>query len=115
MAQTKIPKHPSTVIKEIIQAEDIILLDVANGIGVSENSLKGMLKGKQYLSPVNAIKIARFFDKPDSHFLVLQAKHQAAIVGRNKMKIRVNTLSEMRAAIQRERVKTILRRPENTA
>jgi plasmid maintenance system antidote protein VapI len=76
-------KHPSTVIKAMMQDENITLFDVANGIGIPENSLKGMLKGRQYLSPVNAVKIARFFGKQDAHFLVLQTKHQASVTGRN--------------------------------
>lgn len=32
---------------------------------------------------MNAVKIARFFGKQAAHLLVLQAKHQASVTGRN--------------------------------
>ena len=63
MVSNKSPKHPSTVIKEMIAQECITLSDLANAINLSENGQHGMLKGRQYLRPVNAVRVARFFWK----------------------------------------------------
>lgn len=110
---SKIPKHPSTVIKQdFIAAEDITYQDVANGIGISESGLRGMLKGKQFISPINAVRMARFFDKPDSHFLVMQARYQSAVIAQKKSKdLRgITSLMELRAAVRRAGRKVVVRK-----
>jgi len=113
----QIPKHPAIVIRrEYIEANSLSYKDIENCTGIRGGYLAGILKNKKYLCPLDAIRLARFFGKPDKFFVLLQAHHQAALAlrkGGKKIK-QVLPLAELKAAIRKEREKVIRRTPTTT-
>ena len=110
----KIPKHPATVIRrDYVEANGLNYQDIQNCTGISGGHLADVFKNKKYFNTLDAIRLARFFGKPDNSFVLLQARHQAAWASRSSksaMKIKqVRPLSELKAAIQKERAKVIRR------
>lgn len=108
----KITEHPSKLIKrDFVETNKLTYQDIQNCTGISGSYLAEVFKKRKYLKPLDAIRLAKFFGKQHNYFVLLQARHQAAVTlrdGARKIN-QVRTLAEMKTAIQKEKLKVIRR------
>ena len=73
----KIPlEHPGTILKEeFIDPLEITAYAVSKGTGIPQTALGEILKGKRNISPVNALKLAKFFGMSENYFLNIQTRY----------------------------------------
>lgn len=72
----KIPlEHPGIILKEEFMEElDLTAYAVSKATGIPQTALGEILKGKRSISPVNALKLAKFFNLSENYFLNIQAR-----------------------------------------
>lgn len=70
------PPHPGKVILELcINPLGLTVTDVAKGLGVSRNTLSGLLSGKNNISPEMAIRLSRAFGGSAESWLTQQMQY----------------------------------------
>jgi addiction module HigA family antidote len=73
----KIPlEHPGIVLKEeFIDPLEITAYAISKRTGIPQTALGEILKGKRNISPVNALKLAKFFGMSENYFLNIQTRY----------------------------------------
>jgi addiction module HigA family antidote len=73
----KIPlEHPGIILKEeFIDPLGITAYTISKRTGIPQTALGEILKGKRNISPVNALKLAKFFGMSENYFLNIQTRY----------------------------------------
>ena len=74
---SKIPlEHPGIILKEeFIEALEITAYAVSKGTGISQTALGEILKGKRNISPINGLKLSKFFAVSENYFISIQSRY----------------------------------------
>lgn len=74
---SKIPlEHPGIILKEeFIESLEITAYAVSKGTGISQTALGEILKGKRNISPVNGLKLSKFFAVSEDYFINIQSRY----------------------------------------
>ena len=74
---TLIPlEHPGVILKEeFIDELDLSVYKVSKGTGINQTALGEITKGKRNISPINALKLAKFFGLSEDYFATLQTHY----------------------------------------
>ncbi len=76
MADTIPLEHPGIILKEeFIEEFDLTAYAVSKGTGIPQTALGEILKGKRNISPINALKLSKFFNVSENFFLNIQSKY----------------------------------------
>ncbi|MGR0480636.1 MAG: HigA family addiction module antitoxin [Candidatus Electronema sp. V4] len=76
MAELIPPEHPGIIVKEeFIEAFSLTQDEVAAQTGIPQDELTAVTAGKMELSPVSALKLAKFFGMSESYFFNLAARY----------------------------------------
>ncbi len=87
------PPHPGKVISELcINPLGLTVTDVAKGLGVSRNTLSGLLSGKNSISPEMAIRLSRAFGGSAESWLTQQMQYDLWQAEQNADRICVKEL-----------------------
>ena len=69
-------EHPGIILKEeFIEVLDITAYTVSKGTGISQTALGEIIRGKRNISPINALKLSKFFGVSENYFLNIQSKY----------------------------------------
>ncbi len=69
-------EHPGVIIREeFMEPLGVTAYAVSKGTGISRTALGEILKGKRGVSPVNALKLSRFFGMSEEFFFNLQNRY----------------------------------------
>ena len=92
MMASKIPlEHPGIILKEeFIESLDVTAYAVAKGTGISQTDLGEILRGKRNISPVNGLKLSKFFSVSEDFFINIQFRYDLDCL----MKIPINCESK---------------------
>ncbi|MBM9520964.1 HigA family addiction module antidote protein [Desulforhopalus vacuolatus] len=73
----KIPlEHPGIIVKEeFLEALELTVYAVSKGTGIPQTALGEILKGKRNISPINALKLSKFFNVSENFFLKIQSRY----------------------------------------
>jgi len=73
----KIPlEHPGIILKEeFIEEFQLTAYAVSKGTGIPQTALGEILKGKRNISPVNALKLSKFFNVSENFFINIQSQY----------------------------------------
>lgn len=73
----KIPlEHPGIILREeFIEPLEISAYAVSKGTGITQTALGEILKGKRNISPINALKLSKYFGVSESFFLNIQSRY----------------------------------------
>lgn len=76
MAQLIPLEHPGRLLKEeFIDPLEITAYAVSKGTGITQTAIGEIIKGKRNISPVNALKLSKFFGVSESFFMNIQARY----------------------------------------
>lgn len=85
----KNPPHPGgVVLRQCIEPLELTITDAAEALGVTRNTLSGLVNGKRGVSPEMAVRLAKVFGGTEEGWLVQQAQYDLAHVHRNRLKLK---------------------------
>lgn len=69
-------EHPGVILKEeFMEPLGITAYAVSKGSGIPQTALGEILKGKRNISPINALKLSKFFGASGTFFLNIQSRY----------------------------------------
>lgn len=69
-------EHPGILLKkEFLEPLEITVYSVSKGTGISQTALGEIIKGKRNISPINALKLSKFFGVSENFFMNIQARY----------------------------------------
>lgn len=69
-------EHPGLILKEeFIEPLEITAYTVSKGTGITQTAIGEIIKGKRNISPVNALKLAKYFGVSENFFMNIQARY----------------------------------------
>ena len=85
----KNPPHPGRVVlQECIEPLGLTITEAAAALGVTRNTLSGLVNEKRGISPEMAVRIAKVFGGTEQGWLVQQAQYELAQVRRDRIKLK---------------------------
>jgi antitoxin HigA-1 len=85
-------EHPGIIIKEeFIDPLGLTVYAVSKATGISQTALGEILKGKRNISPINALRLSKFFGVSENYFINVQTKYNIDIAKEKAQ----NTLSQI--------------------
>ena len=69
-------EHPGVILKEeFIEPLEITAYAVSKGTGITQTAIGEIIKGKRNISPVNALKLSKYFGLSESFFMNIQGRY----------------------------------------
>ena len=69
-------EHPGIILKEeFMEPLGITAYAVSKGSGIPQTAIGEILKGKRNISPINALKLSKFFGVSETFFLNIQSRY----------------------------------------
>lgn len=69
-------EHPGVILKEeFIEPLEITAYAVSKGTGITQTAIGEIVKGKRNISPVNALKLSKYFGVSENFFMNIQARY----------------------------------------
>ena len=85
----KTPPHPGAVVfEECIQPSGLTITQAAGALGVTRNTLSGLVNAKRGISPEMAVRLSKVFGGSEQGWLVQQAQYDLAQVRRDRLKLK---------------------------
>lgn len=77
MAQMIPLEHPGIILKEeFLDPMELTNYKVSKGTGISETALGEIINGKRGISPINGLRLAKFFGMSDDFFIKIQMQYE---------------------------------------
>lgn len=72
--------HPGEILKDEIEARELLKTDVAKSLGIQPGHLSELFKGKRNISPIVALKLQLLLDISAETWLGMQNLHDLTIL-----------------------------------
>lgn len=85
----KNPPHPGLVVlHECVEPSGLTITQAAATLGVTRNTLSGLVNGRRGISPEMAVRLSTVFGGTEQGWLVQQAQYDLAQVRRDRIKLK---------------------------
>lgn len=95
----KNPSHPSEIIRECLEGNNLNVTQAATALGVTRATLSRLLNAKSSISPDMAVRLSKAFGSTVGFWLRLQFNFDLAQVEKRASKIHVRRINSPEQAI----------------